>query len=1387
MKESAINPNINDQYPIPGDNDSQVFRDNFATIKNSLSSARLELSDLLSSSLRTDSSITNLNSAIVSNQILKNTSIYKHVIAGLKAEPFDVDYDNGMYQTVQIIADVGINLKNFPIDSTDIHQVGRLRLHVSADRTSRKIEFTSSDAVIKYQPGFPFVNSTKINIPGSGGKDPVIFDIWQVNNKGSTPTIYIKYVGQFVFHAITQPPTPVSYSDDVLTVINANSTLLRTNDNRPGINVGIGLSLTPILYVNGIYKESIYNSTTGTLTPINALETNTYQFSYTLADELGNEDLRSQPLTIEIDTTPPPTPSVAPPSYVDDVTFVTGLTSTALRTNDNVPQINIVSGLTDSVKLYGNNIFIPSTYNAMTGRITPSNELQDGTYAFTYTLSDDVDNESGKSPAINIIIDTVPPSTGSIALTADTGSSSSDGITYNGEITVNGLESGSTWEYSIDSGINWTTGSGSSVFTLLPGTYAASSIKVRQTDIAGNLQISHIATNAGAITVDTTAPSTGSIALTADTGVSSTDGITKNIIIAVSGLDNDTTWQYSYDSGTTWTAGTGTTFSLQEGIYAAGVIKVRQTDVAGNIQTNNIPTNSAPVTIDTTAPATGSFVLTTDSGPSASDGITNNGTITVSGLETGVTWEYTTNGGSTWLTGIGSSFKLTSGTYAANSIKVRQTDKAGNVQTDSIPSNSATIIVYEYPPTVITPTTYNDDVTPVTSLTSSAIKTNDPTPGINIGTTIHSTALYVDNIFHPSDYDPVTGTLAPSTNLSDNTYEFTYKLTDLAGNVSLMSPKITITIDTAAPASGSLALAVDDGVSSSDGNSTNGAITVSGLESGATWEYSINSGITWSAGSGSAFTLANGTYNAGTIKVRQIDGAGNVQNSSMATNAITYTIAPAPPPPQAPPPSVSPVIPGISASNAAWGGAGYGGTANYTGGYSACSGHNGNGGGGSASPLGGNGANWTAIAQTEGTYGTGGSGGGYDTAGVAGTGTLTGYNQTVTDATGIGNGGGSVETDGVNNALSNTRVGHGTGGLIRITIAGNSSYTFTTTDLTAFSGSRLVAGNKAIEWDNSSAIKTSSDPFNNALIGEFTVPAGVTKINIGVIGGGGGGAIGPCVNAGGGGGGAALYSGFTVVPGTVYKIKVGAGGQGGFQGGSRASAGSPPYGVTEAPWRGGKSAFCTSVGTALIYATGGNTRPDSCAAVTNADSATAGTADVAGTNVIPPQDNTDTVIDPTVTNVKMSSKWTKPGDDIDLYCFNYNSSKTYINTVYFNNRSITGMQLSTDIRSGPCAEYLTCNLATVDASIAYALLAVRNNNNTALGLSGLSLTIDDISSGTPTSIKSFKFPSTINAGSYILAVLYRTPAGWSVRIVDSAPGNAITATTSGPALAIYLN
>ncbi|WP_175785615.1 chitobiase/beta-hexosaminidase C-terminal domain-containing protein, partial [Burkholderia ambifaria] len=104
-------------------------------------------------------------------------------------------------------------------------------------------------------------------------------------------------------------------------------------------------------------------------------------------------------------------------------------------------------------------------------------------------------------------------------------------------------------------------------------------------------------------------------------------------------------------------------FSALEGINN---VQVRQTDIAGNTSS----ATSFSFTLDTSAAAPG-VVLTSDSGSSSTDHITNAGTLNLTGVETGATVEYSTDGGHTWNT----SFNAVEG---VNDVQVRQTDVAGN-------------------------------------------------------------------------------------------------------------------------------------------------------------------------------------------------------------------------------------------------------------------------------------------------------------------------------------------------------------------------------------------------------------------------------------------------------------------------------------------------------------------------------------------------------------------------------------------------------------------------------------------------------------------------------------------------------------------------------------
>ncbi|WP_230964027.1 beta strand repeat-containing protein, partial [Burkholderia stagnalis] len=419
-----------------------------------------------------------------------------------------------------------------------------------------------------------------------------------------------------------------------------------------------------------------------------------------------------------------------------------------------------------------------------------------------------------------------------VALTTDSGSNASDHVTNAGTLNLTGVETGATVEYSTDGGHTWNTS--------FSATEGLNDVQVRQTDIAGNTSVP---TSFG-FTLDTSAAAPG-VALTTDSGSSASDHVTNVGTLNLTGVETGATVEYSTDGGHTW----NTSFSATEGLND---VQVRQTDIAGN--TSN-PT-SFSFTLDTSAAAPG-VALTTDSGSSASDHVTNVGTLNLTGVETGAVVEYSIDGGHTWST----SFSAVEG---VNDVQVRQTDIAGNT------SN---------------PTSF-----------SFTLDTSAAAPGV---------ALAVDSGSSASDHVTNVGTLnltgvetgavveysidgghtwSTSFSAVEGVNDVQVRQTDIAGNTSDPT-SFSFTLDTSATAPG-VALITDSGSSASDHVTNVGTLNLTGVETGAVVEYSIDGGHTWST----SFSAVEGVND---VQVRQTDIAGNTSNpTSFSFTLDTSAAAP---------------------------------------------------------------------------------------------------------------------------------------------------------------------------------------------------------------------------------------------------------------------------------------------------------------------------------------------------------------------------------------------------------------------------------------------------------------------------------------------------------------
>ncbi|WP_232448393.1 Ig-like domain-containing protein, partial [Burkholderia ubonensis] len=406
-----------------------------------------------------------------------------------------------------------------------------------------------------------------------------------------------------------------------------------------------------------------------------------------------------------------------------------------------------------------------------------------------------------------------------VALAVDSGSSAVDHITNVGTLNLSGVETGATVEYSTDGGHTWSTS--------FSATEGVNDVQVRQTDIAGNTSDP----TSFSFTLDTSAAAPG-VALTTDSGSSAVDHITNVGTLNLTGVEAGATVEYSTDGGHTWS----TSFNATEGLND---VQVRQTDIAGNTSS----ATSFSFTLDTSAAAPG-VALTTDSGSSAVDHITNVGTLNLTGVETGATVEYSTDGGHTW----SASFSATEG---VNDVQVRQIDVAGN--TSSATSFSFTLDTSAAAPGVALTTdsgsSASDHITNVGTLNVTGIET---------GATVQYS---VDNGAHWST----------SFNAVEGLNDIQVRQIDVAGNTSDPT-SFSFTLDTSATAPG-VALTTDSGSSASDHITNVGTLNLTGIETGATVEYSIDGGHTWST----SFSAVEGLND---IQVRQTDIAGNTSSAT---------------------------------------------------------------------------------------------------------------------------------------------------------------------------------------------------------------------------------------------------------------------------------------------------------------------------------------------------------------------------------------------------------------------------------------------------------------------------------------------------------------------------
>ncbi|CAB5499863.1 hypothetical protein formerly called flagellar hook-length control protein FliK, partial [Bathymodiolus thermophilus thioautotrophic gill symbiont] len=238
------------------------------------------------------------------------------------------------------------------------------------------------------------------------------------------------------------------------------------------------------------------------------------------------------------------------------------------------------------------------------------------------------------------------------------------------------------------------------------------------------------------------------------------------------------TW--ALDNNSAWTS------KLTQGDYTVIV------NLAGKGASNQDVTglNSITTKIDITQPAQPTFTLTNDTGVLNSDGVTNNGMMTVAGLESDATWQYSTNGGTNWTNGTGTSFTLAEGTHAIDAIQVKQTNVVGNVS--SVVKNAGAIVVDTLDPLFAGASTANLEVNAaITTIVYDAQASNLSSGNADDGITYSIKNASTSKFAITTDTGIVTYKAIQTTVHTD---AVTIIATDVAGNATEQTVTVSVRI-----------------------------------------------------------------------------------------------------------------------------------------------------------------------------------------------------------------------------------------------------------------------------------------------------------------------------------------------------------------------------------------------------------------------------------------------------------------------------------------------------------------------------------------------------------------------------------------------------------------
>ncbi|EEX1159483.1 Ig-like domain-containing protein [Escherichia coli] len=730
-----------------------------------------------------------------------------------------------------------------------------------------------------------------------------------------------------------QADTGLSASDFITSVspvvVNGSLTAALASNETAQISIDGGTTWTTLTVTGTTWR---YNDSR-TLTDGN------YLYQVRVIDAAGNVGATDSQ-NVVIDTTAPD-PAVKTIA-ISAITTDTGLIANDFVTSDTTLAVSGTLGATLSagefaqISIDGGTTWQNLSVSGLTWSYLDGRTLTDGNYNYQVRVIDTAGNIGATASQIVTVDTTAPLASKTIAIAGisdDTGLSSSDFVTRDTTLTVRGtlgaalaaderaqisLDGGVTWATLTVVGTNWSYADGR---TLTDGSW---NYTVRVVDLAGN--VGQTATQN--VVVDTTSPEAAkSITITGisdDTGTSSSDFITSDTTLTVRGvlgaaLGANEFAQISIDNGATWVnvtlAADGLNWSYVDGrtlTNGTTTWQVRVVDLAGNVGA----TGSQSAQIDTVNPAQVLTIasISTDTGSSATDFITSDTTLTLTGslgaglasgevaqisLDSGATWTTLTTNGTQWT--YTDSRTLTDGSYV---YQIRVLDLAGNTG----PVVSKTVVVDATNP-LATPNivSYTDDVGQRQGTLSSSQATDDTTPLLN---GVLSAPLASGEVVYLYRNGLLLGAVTmvgalnwtySDSGLVSGAYTYSARVVDLAGNIT-SSSDFVLTVDTSIPTT----LAQITSQTTRDTTPIISGVITAALASGQYVEVVIN-GKTYTSEPGGAVVVdpAHNTWyvqlpdtdaltvsaTAYTVTAQVKSSAGNGNNANISNGTVTVNAA----------------------------------------------------------------------------------------------------------------------------------------------------------------------------------------------------------------------------------------------------------------------------------------------------------------------------------------------------------------------------------------------------------------------------------------------------------------------------------------------------------------